>query len=83
MGRRDSRIAKMIDISTSLAAFRHNAMLMTEGIMMGDDPTKQKQDWLDRLRSTIEKLETALEMERGLGTLKVIASGMSRLEEAP
>ena len=78
MGRYDSRIAKMIDVSTSLAAFRHSALLMVESIMVREDPTKLKQDRLDRLRSTIERLEIALETERGL-----IASGAQKPEEAP
>jgi hypothetical protein len=83
MGRYDSRLAKMIDLSTSLAAFRHTALLMAESIMVGRDPTRQKQDRLDRLHSTIEKLETALEVERGLESANVIASDIQRLEEAP
>jgi len=78
MGRYDSRIAKMIDVSTSLAAFRHSALLMVESIMVREDPTKLKQDRLDRLRSTIERLEIALEKERGL-----IASATHKPEEAP
>ncbi len=80
MGRYDSRIAKMIRLSTSLAAFRHTALLIAESIMVAGDPTKQKQGSLGRLQSTIARLEIALEMERRprLESFKVTAS-----EEAP
>jgi len=70
MERYDSRIAKMLHLSTSLAAFRHRALLIAESIMLVEDPAKRKQARLDHLHSTIEGLETALEMER-------------RLEQAP
>ncbi len=83
MGRHDGRIAKMIGLSTSLAAFRHAALLISESIMVGDDLTKRKQDRLDRLQSTIEGLEIALEVERRSESLKVIASDVRKLEEAP
>ncbi len=83
MGRHDSRIRKMIELSTSLAAFRHTALLIAESILVAEDPTKRNQDSLGRLQSTIERLEIALEVERRSERLKVIASEMRRLEEAP
>jgi len=82
MGRYDSRIAKMIDLSTSLAAFRHTALLIAESMLVSEDPTKRKQGGLDHLQSTIERLESALEMERQRESSKVIASEMRRSEEA-
>ncbi len=83
MGRYDSRIAKMIHLSTSLAAFRHTALLIAESIRIGEDPAMQKQDRLDRLHTTIERFETVLEMERGLKSLKMVASDIRSVEEAP
>jgi len=79
MGR---RLAKMIDLSTSLAAFRHSALLIAESILVENDPTMRNQDRLDRLRSTTERLEIALEMERRLGSVRVIAPNVRNLDEA-
>ena len=79
MGR---RLAKMIDLSTSLAAFRHSALLIAESILVEKDPTMRNQDRLDRLRSTTERLEIALEMERRLGSVRVIAPNVRNLDEA-
>jgi hypothetical protein len=73
----------MINLSTSLAAFRHSALLIAESIMVGEDPTKRKQDCLDRLQSTIDRIEIALEVERRSESPKVVASDVRKLEEAP
>jgi hypothetical protein len=83
MGRYDSRIAKMIDLSTSLAACRHTALLIAESMLVCEDPTRRKQGSLDHLQSTIERLEIAVETERRSESFKVIASEMRRSEEAP
>jgi len=81
MGRNHGRITKMTEISTSLAALRHTALLIAESIMVEEDPTKLKQDRLSRLQSTIEEHEIALEVERRPENPKVIASEMRRLKD--
>jgi len=39
-------------------------LLVTERVIAEADPIDHKQDDLDRLRSTIDRLEIALELER-------------------
>jgi hypothetical protein len=60
----ERRMAEMIGLATSIAAFRHTALLMAERIITGDCRSNQIQGQLDRLRSTIDTLETALEVQR-------------------
>jgi len=83
MRRYDSRIAKMTDLSTSLAALRHTALLIAESILTAEDPARRKQDNLDRLQSKIERLEVVLEAERRSESFRAIAPEVRRLEEAP
>ena len=61
---RDHRVAKMIGLGTAITAFRHKALLISESILVGEDAIDQKRDQLDRVRSTISRLEIALEVER-------------------
>ena len=64
---RDPRLAEMIALGTAITAFRHRALLITESILVDEGAIDQKQDRLDRVRSTIDRLETGLEMERRSG----------------
>jgi hypothetical protein len=61
---RDHRVAKMVGLGTAITAFRHTALLITESMLIGEDAFDQKQEQLDRVRSTIGRLEIALEVQR-------------------
>jgi len=64
MRRHNNRVAEMIGLASSIAAFRHTALLVTESVIAEADPIDRTQEDLDRLRSTIDRLEIALELRR-------------------